>query len=124
MTIAEVDFDRVRSLASRAAREHVSISPTAATRWFAVQDGELVRGVAGLLALAGGALRIKGVWVEPEQRGRGLGDALVQHLIALARDECASSIEAYAHNPGYYLAQGFRSIGQRPNGATRVRKVL
>jgi N-acetylglutamate synthase-like GNAT family acetyltransferase len=123
MTLAEVPFAVVQPLARRAARDRVSISNTRATRWFAaVQSGAIV-GVAGLLKFSTG-LRIKGVWVDPAWRGRGIGDALTARLIAAAEEECAPAIEAFAYRPDYYEARGFVRYGVLPNGAVKVRKRL
>lgn len=122
--IRAIDYADAQPFASRAAREHVSISPTRNTRWFAAIAQDQVVAVAGLLRMRGMAVRIKGVWVDPAARGHGLGAALVAHLIALAQDECAPAIEAYAHNGAFYQSLGFSRCGQLPNGAVRVRKTL
>jgi GNAT superfamily N-acetyltransferase len=89
--IGEVPFAYVAPFARRAAREHVSVSDTGATRWFGARvDGAIV-GFAGLLKFSTG-YRIKGVWVEPAWRAKGIGDALATMLIAVAEYECAPAI--------------------------------
>jgi GNAT superfamily N-acetyltransferase len=122
--IREITFEAARPYASRAAREHVSIANTRDTRWYGGFDeaGTLV-GVAGLLKLRS-AVRIKGVWVAPSHRARGLGRAFVDHLIAIGDDECSPAIEAYVWNPVFYEGLGFIQIGNLPNGAVRMKKTL
>lgn len=120
MEIRQVDFATVRPFASRAAREHVSISDTRMTRWYVVKKGDEVVGVAGLLRVSAG-YRIKGVYVIPNERGSGIGTALTEHLI----EQCANDfamVEVFAYNPGYYEARGFKRYGQLPNGAVKLRK--
>lgn len=121
--ISEVPFAVVSGLAARAGREHVSISNTRATAWYAAMAQGRVVGVAGLLKFATG-YRIKGVWVDPAWRGHGLGDALATKLIELAEYECAPAIEAFAWRPDYYEGRGFERCGALPNGAVKVRKRL
>ena len=124
-TIAEAPFERVQPFGSRAAREHVSISDTRDTRWFVglrQPAGEVV-GVAGLLRFRS-QLRIKGVWVDPAFRGRGLGNAFVQRFLAIADEECAPMIEAFVANTAYYQSLGFSQVGILPTGAVKMRKVL
>lgn len=122
--ILQATFDQVRPFAGRAARDHVSISDTRDTRWFAaVDESGDVAGVAGLLRFRS-QLRIKGVWVAPSARGHGLGNAFVQHFLAIAEDECAPSIEAFVANVAYYQGLGFKETGTLPNGAVKMMKVL
>lgn len=121
--IQEVPFQEVQPFARQAAREHVSISETRDTRWFVgVVQGDIA-GVAGLLRFRS-QLRIKGVWVSPHFRGRGLGNAFVQHFLAIAEDECAPLIEAFVANVAYYQSLGFKACGTLPNGAVKMRRVL
>jgi N-acetylglutamate synthase-like GNAT family acetyltransferase len=122
-TIAEVPFAAVQPFASRASREHVSISNTRSTRWFAALAGGRIVGIAGLLKFATG-LRVKGVWVDPDFRGKGIGNDLATRLIEVAEHECAPAIEAFAWRPDYYEGRGFERCGALPNGAIRVRKRL
>jgi ribosomal protein S18 acetylase RimI-like enzyme len=130
--IREAAFRIVQPFAGRAAREHVSISETRDTRWFVGVLRDAPRDVPGEYAIAGVAgllkfrsqLRIKGVWVAPTFRGRGLGNAFVEHFLAIAEDECAPSIEAFVANVSYYQGLGFRQTSTLPNGAVKMMKVL
>ncbi|GMN04097.1 GNAT family N-acetyltransferase [Erythrobacter sp. MTPC3] len=57
--------------------------------------------------------------VRPEHRGRGLGAALIQHLIPSARSRSTARIflEMRRGNPAVHLYRkfGFEPIGERPN---------
>ena len=100
-----------------AARERVALADTRDTLWF--RYGGLA--CAGLLTLQGG-VRIKGVYVTPEARGKGVGTALTEFLIELVRSLGLGFVEAYAWNPGFYSARGFAVVGRNAFGATKVRR--
>lgn len=87
-------------------------------------DGALSVGmVSGLLDAA--AVSMSGMWVAPEARGRGVGDALVQALVAWARTTVAerlvldvkatnvSAMRAYERNQ-------FVKRGRQRNGDIRM----
>lgn len=120
MDVRQVEFAEVQPFASRAAREHVSISDTRGTRWFVVKKGDETVAVAGLLK-AGAGYRIKGVYVTPGERGTGVGTALTEYLIAQCDNDFAM-VEVFAYNPTFYEARGFRRYGKLPNGAIKLRK--
>lgn len=137
VVLRAVRFDKVKIFAKSAARARVSISDTGQTQWFEVLIAEagdafsevsLVRvGVAGLMALgsvvSGKRARIKGVFVEPAARGRGVGTKIVDELEAFAsREWGVRTIEAFAHNPKFYEARGYRRCGVLANGAVHLRR--
>ncbi len=119
----EVAFATVAPLARRASADRVSISDTGNTRWYVILGGGRIEAVAGLIRVGSGA-RIKGVWVEPACRGRGIGAHLVDFLLRVADQACCSSVEALAYNPAFYEARNFRRLGVKPNGAVRLRLIL
>jgi N-acetylglutamate synthase-like GNAT family acetyltransferase len=122
--IKEVEFWRIRHLRRAAADARVTLSELANTRWFAAYRDGVILGTAGLTMMSGGRARIRGVWVDPAYRGRGIGDAFSDRLIAECRGR-VSILDAFAYNPAYYLAKGFRTVGKRTTaGATRVCLVL
>jgi predicted GNAT family N-acyltransferase len=51
--------------------------------------------------------------VRPEWRGRGVGAALLQHLVALARDRGFERVvlNAQTHAAGFYARHGFAACG-------------
>jgi|GEM_PF-5804174 len=126
-----VDYDMAAKYKSRAAKEHVSISPTANTDWFlvAVSGSIGVAGVAGMMRLSnslngqkGVTARIKGIYVQKEFRGQGIGTKVIDALERLAGDWNATMIEVYAYNRKFYEARGYEAVGTRPNGAVLLRR--
>lgn len=113
---------------SAAAKEGVDLhSASLDTRWFrwAGDDGVTI-GVCALKPVATG-VRVKGVWVRPEHRGKGHGRAMTFALIERAGDmpENGSRIEAYAHNPEFYESMGWQRLGGvLSSGAVRVARNL
>ena len=82
--IAEVPFTAVQPFANRADGEHcVDVEHQVDAMGFAALAEGRIIGVAGLPKFATGQ-RIKGVWVAPERRGKGVGDALATRLIEVA----------------------------------------
>ncbi len=119
-----VDYEAASKYKSAAAREHVSISETQRTYWFYVVKGdEGVVGVVGLMLVSGGAVRIKGVYIQKEFRGQGIGTAVTDALETHAVNELhATTIEAYAYNRAFYEGRSYEAVGTRPNGAVLLRK--
>lgn len=118
-----VEFAAVAPFKSVAARDHVSVSETRETFWFLYEDAGYVLGLCGLIRTPTGG-RIKGVWVKPEHRGQGHGQAMTLELIKRAVDELFFlRLEALAHNPKFYEAMGWQRVGKPlPNGAVRLAK--
>ncbi len=85
-------------------------------------DGRLV-GTAGFFAHQGEKVRHKGVlwgmYVRPEARGRGIGAALVEHVIAHARTEveilALSVVTENAAARRIYERLGFVAYGTEPH---------
>jgi GNAT superfamily N-acetyltransferase len=115
--IEECPYNDVAQWRRAAARDRVALVDTRDTRWF--RYGDLA--CAGLLMLKGGA-RIKGVYVTPEARGKGIGTSLTEFLIELTRSLGLGFVEAYAWNPGFYTDRRFAVIGRNAFGATKVRR--
>lgn len=116
MKLIEVDYQYVARWARSAARERVSVSPTANTRWYRAVGHE---GFCGLLK-RGDTLRVKGVYVHPEWRGQGIGAAMTDALLRIAEAAPEGRIEVLAYNPSFYEARGFERAGQLRNGAWRL----
>lgn len=118
------NFGSVERFAAAAAKERTSIADTPRTSWYVVVKDGVIAGCAGLYTVRPGIARIKGVYIAPSHRKAGLGTLLTEHLLAVARAECVSLVEALALNPTWYEARGFRrAAAARPNGAVLVRKV-
>ena len=117
--LRQVDYPTAAAFKSLAAKDHVSISDTMDTTWFLFEDGPfLVLGVCALMRRATGG-RIKGVWVRPEHRGKGIGRQMTLALIEHAVDHMLCfRLEALAHNPAFYEGLGWERIGApTSNGA-------
>ncbi|MEM7424288.1 MAG: GNAT family N-acetyltransferase [Pseudomonadota bacterium] len=95
-----------------------------------VREGEHVaasaRGVTNM-----GLVEIRGVWIDPDRRGSGLGQALVREVEAEAmRRGCtAAALDTYSWQaPGFYRKLGYVEFGRLdyPNGTSRhyLRKAL
>lgn len=126
MTFMSIAFSDLAQYAAAAAQDGVSLKQTrAATRWIgAHKEGTLI-GFLGIMDLAGGGVRIKGVYVLPSNRGMGVGTGLVDEAISIAERQGCPCIEAIAYNIGFYEGKGFKKVGSaRPNGAQLLRRVL
>ena len=79
----------------------------------AEQEGAVV-GFTVLLACAGGACELDGLFVEPDRMRGGVGRLLMEDATALARDRGATRIDVVA-NPqalDFYEAVGFKPAGE------------
>lgn len=81
-----------------------------------IVDGEVLF-KADVGALFGPVAQIHGVWVRPDQRGRGLGRAAMTELVRLVRRDHAPQVSLYVNDfndPARraYAAAGFRQVGE------------
>jgi GNAT superfamily N-acetyltransferase len=86
------------------------------------EDGQVV--AAGRAVANMGLVEIRGLWVEPDRRGQGIGRRLLAALEAeAARRGCArAALDSYDFQaPGFYLRLGYREWGRLdyPNGTAR-----
>ena len=123
MLIRPCLFNEIKGYALKAAREHVSLKYGGKTQWYLAEKDGVIQGMAGLLPLARNAIRVKGVYVLPVDRGQGIGTQLTEYLINKALERQVTRVEAYALNPGFYLKRGFKEAGRLPNGAVKVVKL-
>jgi ribosomal protein S18 acetylase RimI-like enzyme len=89
-------------------------NPPAGGMWIARRDGAAV-GCVALHALAATVGEIKRMYVEPAHRGRGVGRALVTHVIEEARRRKydtlrLGTLETMRAAQGLYESLGFREI--------------
>ena len=117
--ILEVPFEKIIPFTSAAAREKVSLKPTAGrTIWYETAGHE---SFGGLLNFAAGAWRIRGVFTQPEFRGLGYGTKLTEGLIETAKTTLeARTIEVIAMNPKFYEDRGFTRITEIRHGSWRL----
>ena len=112
----------VAPFAALAAREHVNVTETAqATAWFkAVTSKGRVVGFAGIAPVSKTKARIRAVWVRPDFRGKGLGDALSQACLEYGVAARFEFVEILSWNPGWALRAGFTDQGITQHGAHRL----
>ena len=120
--LATTTLDEVLRQYGRApAREHVSLTATQNTAWFlwGVQRDWI--GFGALLTLNPRRVRVKGLWVRPEDRGRGWGTQGVRLLCDYAEQRGFTEVEQYAIRPQFWLDRGWAPLAPpRPNGAQRL----
>ena len=120
MELLEVPVERLLPYRRAAAREHVSVSATQKTVWYEYRDRELI-GFGAFIWTGEEKARVKGIYVLPEFRGGGLGTRMTQKIIEAARAAGAKTLEAFALNPAFYEALGWRRTDVRlRSGAWKV----
>jgi putative acetyltransferase len=82
------------------------------------RDGETVLGVAAIKELDAGHAEIKSMHTASEARGRGVGRALLDHLLATARSRGYQRVSLETGTtPGFAAARAlYESAGFRPCG--------
>jgi GNAT superfamily N-acetyltransferase len=86
------------------------------------EAGQIVAAGRGVTNM--GLVEIRGLWVEPAQRGQGIGRRLLAAIEAeAARRGCRrAALDSYGFQaPGFYLARGYREWGRLdyPDGTRR-----
>ena len=81
-----------------------------------LEDGEVLF-KADVGALFGPVAQVHGVWVRPDQRGRGLGRAGMAELVHQVRRDHAPHVSLYVNDYNEparraYAASGFRQVGE------------
>jgi len=116
--VEKCEHQHVVVLASLSSKDRVNLlRPTRNTQWFRCVDvasGETI-GAGGLLFLDDGSARIKGLFVHPSWRHRGVADHLNDERIAEATRRGCRVIEGFT-NATRWTRRGFERVGQRHNG--------
>lgn len=124
-SVLEVPFSSIQHFAAPAAKEHVTIKESKKIRWFVVVSEDGTVGCAGLFQVRPGVVRIKGIFIDPAYRCKGLGSVLTEHVISVAVTDKCSRIEANVYKSEWYEARGFvREAPQCLNGAIKIGKSL
>ncbi len=95
-------------------KDSLTISPAFIQQnetWLA-REGEVVAGFFALVQTRG-LTRLEHLWVRPEKMCQGIGRALLNHAVALARDLKSDglTIEADPNAEQFYLRGGARTVG-------------
>jgi putative acetyltransferase len=82
--------------------------------FFSLRDGGTLLGIGAIKALDDAHVELKSIHTAEEARGNGVGRAVVEHLLAVARDRGASrvsletgSMEEFAASRALYTRLGF-----------------
>lgn len=112
----EVGADPVAGDGGRSYRRRVTELIRSGRTYIVMRERQVVF-KADVGALFGGAAQIHGVWVEPAQRGAGLGRAAMAQLVSQVRRDHAEQVCLYVNDfnePARraYAAAGFRRVGE------------
>ena len=120
MNLKDVSYAFVHRYKKQAEREHVSVSNTKNTRWFAAFVDEEMVGF-GAFILVGKVARVKGIYIFPEERGLGHGGRMTEAIFEEALNSGVGRLEAFALNPSFYEQRGWRRTAtQLRSGAWKV----
>jgi putative acetyltransferase len=86
--------------------------------FWVVTENRRVVGSAGVDRRGPGLAELHRLYLEPDQRGRGLGEALVERVLAWCRAESVARLELWSdtrfeHAHRLYLRLGFHQDGER-----------
>lgn len=112
----EVGVDPIAGDGGRSYRARVAELIRKRRTYVVIEDGEVLF-KADVGSLFGPIAQIHGVWVRPDQRGRGLGRAGMAELVHQVRRDHAPQVSLYVNDfnePARraYAASGFRQIGE------------
>lgn len=118
----------VAPFAALAAKERVNVTDIAGSEWFVVKSEKTkgsrkqprVLGFAGVASVAKNKVRIRAVWVRPDFRGEGIGDALSQACLEYGIAAHYPEVEILSWDKRWALRAGFREVGRTQHGATRL----
>lgn len=98
-------------------------------RVMVAEDGDRLAGMGGGTILEPEVAELWGLWVEPDARGTGLAEQLVEAVVAWARAQGASRIALQVADKDGPAARLYRRLGftdapEPPDGACKVRLQL
>lgn len=111
----------VAQFASLAARERVNVTDIEGSVWFVVRGAKRrVLGFAGIAPIGKNKARIRAVWVRPDFRGEGIGEALSQACLEYGIAAKFPEVEILSWDKRWALRAGMVEVGQNQHGATRL----
>ena len=116
----------VEPYASMASKERVNVTNIDGSVWFVVRTEKKgkrparVLGFAGIAPVSKNKARIRAVWVRPDFRGEGIGEALSQACLEYGKAARFPEIEILSWDKRWALRSGFTEVGVNQHGATRL----
>lgn len=103
----------------QAAKDGVSRGRVSRAKWFRIQGCD---GFCAYLPInsAGTKVRIKGFWIAPEWRGRGLGEQAFDALLERIKTDFpqCSTVESISRKIDFYKRKGFTPTAEMPSATT------
>jgi N-acetylglutamate synthase-like GNAT family acetyltransferase len=107
---ASADAGSIRTLLARAGLDSEDV-PAPGTRYWLAEAGGVALGVIGV-EYGANAVLLRSAAVRPDARGRGVGVALVDAVLAAAAGEGYARAYLFSTNAGpYWARRGFREVG-------------
>lgn len=109
--------------AAMAAKERVNVTDIPGSVWFVVKSEAKpyrVQGFAGIAPIGKNKARIRAVWVRPDFRGGGVGEALSQACLDYGLAARFPEVEILSWDKRWALRAGFEEVGRNQHGATRL----
>lgn len=102
--LQSVKFFMIAQYSDLAKKNGVTINNTKRTDWYMFQHYTC----GALYWIGKNKVRLKGIFVHPDHRGKGFGDKLTKGLIERALEGGVTTIEAHVFSTKWYVDRGFK----------------